>query len=297
MAKLTRETQQIFANSAGSRQITAFGTAKSDNPTFTKELSEIQNTNYLYGWEQAILPDKAPFEEDMNALFYAVTRQLAYLFQIGMPEWDAGTEYRTNSYCQLGGIWYQSLTDENIGHNPTVETTYWKKFNDTSLASYEIGAWQFVADDELLPNETWLEGDKLLKSSCPVLVRKWGDRYAPPGATDTDTYLYLPDVRNRTIYGANGVGDFGYVDPELPNIRGTFSGVGQYYASAPNTLTGAFYRVNTTNKPKEGAKVENSNGEKDDYFGFDASLYSSIYKDGGTVKAAGIKVRVKTRYY
>ncbi len=56
------------------------------------------------------------------------------------------------------------------------------------------------------------------------------------------------------------------------NIKGTFSGVGQYYSDAPNTLTGAFYRVNTSNKPSQGARVSNaSSAEKDDYFGFDAS--------------------------
>lgn len=291
MAKLTRETQQIFADSAGSRQITAFGTAKSESPTFTKDLSEIQNTNYLYGWAQAILPDKAPFEEDMNALFYAVTRQLAYLFQMGMPEWDAGTEYSLNSFCQIGGVWYQSLADENMGHNPITETTYWKKFNDTSLASYEIGSWQFVADDELLPNETWLEGDKLLKSSCPILVAKWGDRYAPSGAADTNTYLYLPDTRNRAIYGGNGAGDFGYVNPELPNILADGAAIPDRTKSS--NYSGAF-KESTTVTVKESY---DSQSKTYNALAFDASLSSPIYKNGGTVKTAGIKVRVKTRYY
>ena len=56
------------------------------------------------------------------------------------------------------------------------------------------------------------------------------------------------------------------------NIKGTFSGVGQHYGDVPNTLTGAFYRVNTSNKPSQGARVSNAgDAEKDDYFGFDAS--------------------------
>lgn len=129
MAKLTRQTQKIFANSAGSRQITAFGTAKAEDPTFTKELSQIQNTNYLYGWAQAVLQDKAPFEEDMNALFYVVTRQLAYLFQAGMPEYDSNTEYGQSDLCKGIGtnIIYQSLVPENLG-NALTDGNYWSVF-------------------------------------------------------------------------------------------------------------------------------------------------------------------------
>lgn len=54
------------------------------------------------------------------------------------------------------------------------------------------------------------------------------------------------------------------------NITGTFSGVGEYYDGVPNTVTGAFYRVNTAKYPKGGAEVKNG-GDPDDVFGFDAS--------------------------
>ena len=58
------------------------------------------------------------------------------------------------------------------------------------------------------------------------------------------------------------------------NIKGTFSGVGQHYGGAwnSNTVTGAFYRVNTSNNPSQGSKIANDqDAERDDYFGFDAS--------------------------
>jgi hypothetical protein len=63
----------------------------------------------------------------------------------------------------------------------------------------------------------------------------------------------------------------------IPNISGTFSGVGQKYSSNGATLSGAFYRINTANKPKEGVKLTNDGGaEKDDYFGFDARRCSDV---------------------
>lgn len=286
MDKITRAKQEIFANQAGSRQITAFGTAKSEAPNFTTDLAQIQNTNYLYGWASALLPDKAPYEEDMNALFYTITRQLAYLFQTGIPEWDAETEYYTNSFCQVSGVWYQSLVDNNIGNNPVNDTTNWKKSNDNSLASYEIGKPEMTLEDSLLPNEIWLEGGKLLKTQSPVLAEKWGNRYAPSSATDTESYLYLPDFRNRAIYGANGAGDYGYVEAELPNLKGWFQ-VGAEFSSADNVL---FTRENAGLRNTESSYT----GSK---FTFDASKYNPIYKDGGTVKTPGIKARFKTRYY
>lgn len=83
-----------------------------------------------------------------------------------------------------------------------------------------------------------------------------------------------------------------------PNIKGTFSGVGQAFTSTAATLTGSFYRVNTANKPSEGVKVSNaSNAEKDDYFGFDASRCSDSYgrldENGTPVN----EVRPKSSFY
>ena len=57
------------------------------------------------------------------------------------------------------------------------------------------------------------------------------------------------------------------------DITGTFSGVGQHYkgtSATKNLVTGAFYRVNTSNNPSNGTEVDN-NGERDDIFGFKAS--------------------------
>lgn len=136
MTKIQRTKQEIFANQAGSRQITAFGTAKNENPTFTNDVSQIQNNNFLQGWLSALLPDKAPWEEDMNALFYVITKQLAYLFQEGIAEYNSTTEYSKNSLVKAfgGNTIYYSLTDNNIGNNLS-DTNYWQIYFNPQMFS------------------------------------------------------------------------------------------------------------------------------------------------------------------
>lgn len=289
MAKIERSTQEIFANQAGSRQITAFGTAKSETPTFTKELSEIQNTNYLHGWAQAILPDKAPFEEDMNALFYAITKQLAYIFQEGIPEYDPNTEYSQNALARGvdSNVIYSSVVANNLG-NDLADTNYWVPFiTGGTLANYEIGKPEITLSNTLLPNEIWLEGGKVTKSLYPKIAAIYGNTYAPSTAADIDTYLYLPDFRNRAIWGAS---DFGYLNAGLPNITGEWSATTEE-SQAPLTPTGAFYAVRRWGDGADGTKGAFWR------VGFNAAFSNPIYGESTTVQPPAIKVRVKTRYY
>lgn len=127
MAKLTRQQQQIFAGQAPSDMIAAFGTTQTGKPVYSTDLSTLQTTNYQQGWQDAVIADKAPFLEEMNGVMYGTTYQLAYLMQQGIPEWDAGTTYYTNSRAMgSDGNIYTSLVDENTGNNPTTDDgTHW----------------------------------------------------------------------------------------------------------------------------------------------------------------------------
>lgn len=283
MAKINRVKQEIFANQAGSRQITAFGTAKSETPIFTKELNQIQNNNYLYGWAQALLPDKAPFEEDMNALFYAITRQLAYIFQEGIPEYDPNTEYSLNALVRGTGsnVIYCSVAPENLG-NDLNDPNYWVPYiTGGTLASYEIGKPEITLSNALLANEIWLEGGKVAKNLYPKLVEIYGNTYAPSTATDTDTYLYLPDFRNRAIIGSSS---FGYANEQLPNITIPYNG----WASgtiAPGTIPNGTLIVGS-GRAENKETLESLRGA--------AKNMNAIVS--GSFMPPAIKVRVKTRY-
>ena len=127
MAKLPRVTQKIFAQNSDTNDVTVFGTAKNgNNAVFTKDISQIMNSDaFSQGWGAATLTDNAPFQEDMNGIQLALSQQLKYLYENGIAEWDVGTTYYTNCFCQVNGVIYKSLTDNNLGNNPTTDETNW----------------------------------------------------------------------------------------------------------------------------------------------------------------------------
>lgn len=90
------------------------------------------------------------------------------------------------------------------------------------------------------------------------------------------TYFKLPDLRNRTLWGADAhaVGD--YVEAGLPNITGTFFGEA---ASQSYEFSGAFYRTETGGK----RGINGSDGDNHQS-GFDASLSNPIYGASDTVQ-------------
>ena len=101
----------------------------------------------------------------------------------------------------------------------------------------------------------------------------------------------MPDYRTAFLMGGDSSNNGTSIPAGLPNISGSFSGVGQEYGNSGATLSGAFYRINTTNEPKEGVKIANtSESKKDDYFGFDASLSNPIYGNSDTVHPPAICV-------
>lgn len=292
MANLDRRTQKIFGSSATPQQISAFGTAKNNNPTYVTNLNTgmdaIQNNTFLQGWTPSLVDDLAPFLEDSNGLWYMITRQLAYLYQDGIAEYDANTNYKIGSLVKViasnGAVTiYRSLINDNIG-NSTTNSNYWKVYisEASNLATYEIGLPQFTLRDYLLPNEVWLEGQAVYRNTYVNLFNIYGTKY---GSGNGSTTFNLPDFRNRTLWGTSA-GSYGYISAGLPNITGTFEGASQN----SNYTTGAFYVIG------RNTKVSND-GKEDNTYGFDASRSSSIYGRSSTVQPPAIKVRVKTRYY
>lgn len=289
MAKIQRQTQKIFGQNAGSRQITAFGTAKTEAPQYTDDVNLIQNSNFLQGWGSAVLPDKAPYEEDMNGLFYAITSQLSYIFKEGFPEYDIQTEYNKGSLVKSvdtqGNVTiYKSLTDDNTG-NALSDSNYWAVFqSDGSLAqaAYEIGLPQPTFSNTLLSNEIWLEGQEVSRTAYANLFAIYGTTY---GAGDGTSTFNLPDCKNRVLWGS---ASFGYINAGLPNITGQFSiGEGAYFGAA----SGACSLGGGTSYEDPGT----AHGGTSTIL-FDASKSSGIYGNSSTVQPPAIKCRVKTRY-
>lgn len=127
MPKLTRKTQKIFAKDGGA--IGQFGSAQALSPTLTADPAVIQSLPaYESGWNDAVISgQKRPPLEEFNGLKYVNDYQNAYLFQEGIPEYDAATTYYQNSLVKESGTTniYKSLTDDNIG-NALSNNTDWE---------------------------------------------------------------------------------------------------------------------------------------------------------------------------
>lgn len=144
MSRLSRFTQKIFGSSAGANEIAQFGSLEAGSPAFTTNVGVIQAlSQYLSGWFGAT-SGNSPAIEDMNALFYLITYQLAYLMQSGVPEWDAGTTYFTGNIVNYNGDLYSSIVDDNDNNVPT-DVAAWK-----SLSADIISA-KFTLEDASVP--------------------------------------------------------------------------------------------------------------------------------------------------
>lgn len=128
---LPRVTAKIFAENAAAQDIAQYGSVIGGSAVFTSDISQIQQLPaYTTGWRAAVISDRNyPTLPEMNGLQKTFSQQIAYTLQKGMPEWDENTTYYANtSFCQVNGIIYQSLTDDNIGNNPVTDTTNWQIF-------------------------------------------------------------------------------------------------------------------------------------------------------------------------
>lgn len=292
MAKILRKTQKIFAENAPTNQITTFGTAMTASPNNSRDLNDIQNANFLAGWASAIQADKAPYEEDTNGLFYAITSQLAYIFQQGIPEWDENTTYFQNSQCSVvqNGVLVikRSLADNNTGNDPTAENSvYWTDYFSQSVI-HIIGDPIFTLNPVKEDNEIWLDGSAVSRTTYASLFEIYGTTY---GTGDGETTFNLPDFRNRTIWGLPENGSLGYIAAGLPNVLG--------YVTAP---------VNSTSSDNSPIFQSNKSGsyfDREEHQGgwsqagrinIDLSRGNPIYGNSTTVQPPAVVVRVKTRW-
>lgn len=137
MAKLPRITQKIFGKNAPENQITTFGSIKAGAPVYTQSPSQIMNANFEEGWSAAVEDDYAPYRQDRNAVDTALTQQLAYLFQEGIPEWDSGTTYYKGSVVKVVNgnalSFYKSIADNNTASVNV--TTSWHKMLEINASN------------------------------------------------------------------------------------------------------------------------------------------------------------------
>lgn len=134
MAGITRKQAKVFGSAlAALNNIAEFGSLKAGSPAYSLDLDAIQSAAWLQAWAGAVVivggnPNVPPLQ-DMNAVFYALTTQIAYLLERGLPEYNATTTYNLYDFCRVDGVVYQSRIDANTGNAPGASPTQWASVN------------------------------------------------------------------------------------------------------------------------------------------------------------------------
>lgn len=222
MTKLIRKHQKVFAKDANSNELSIFGSLKAGIPAYSNDPDNIQSAEYLRGLFGAVIGDNSPAIEDHNSLFYLFSRQLAYLFQQGIAEWDSATEYHTGSLCSLStevGKIYVSRTDTNVNHSPTGTNwqLYWYVFDLNKLEKYT----PFCVNN----GNTDADGNgDLISFTGNILSFKIGGSYVNMGATTANgTHFDISSISDIDFASASNGTYYFYIQSD-----GTVS----YYATA-----------------------------------------------------------------
>ena len=129
MPRITRKQQKVFAVNASNNGV--FGSLQANDPAYSQDPDVIQGrTAYANGWNDATYSaEQLPPLEEFQSLQYLFSRQIAYLMQDGIPEWNSATTYYKGALVKAiqgdgSFILYASLVDDNT-NNLVTDTTKW----------------------------------------------------------------------------------------------------------------------------------------------------------------------------
>lgn len=111
MAKILRKIARIFGSDAPPNRITVFGSLQNNNKQYSEDPDVIQSEhNWLGAWDEAVIGGNSPALEDMNAVQYVNSYQVAYLLQSGIPEWHPAQEYRIGNIVNTPAVGFTTAT-------------------------------------------------------------------------------------------------------------------------------------------------------------------------------------------
>ena len=190
MPKITRKQQKVFAVNASNNGV--FGSLQANDPTYSQDPDLIQGRPaYSNGWNDATYSaEQLPPLEEFQALQYLFSRQLAYIYQEGIPEWDINTTYYKGSLVksiQNDGsfILYVSLIDENLGNQVTY-TTKWQIETTSTTFLEGIPLWR--------SNIIYKEGSLVkvnITGGCQLYISKTSNNSQP--YSDTNNWILIMD--------------------------------------------------------------------------------------------------------
>jgi hypothetical protein len=140
MAGLLRKTQQLFAGSlVPADNLSIWGSLLAGNVQYSNDPAAIQSAAWLNGFNGALIGNKSPTFQDLNAALYEITYQLQYILARGISEYDAGTQYNQFDICRIGNVIYSSLVNNNVGNAPP--SAQWTNFFASSSSPNLCLAW------------------------------------------------------------------------------------------------------------------------------------------------------------
>lgn len=146
-----RKHLKQFAGSATNNG--QFGSAQAGTKVLSLDPEVIQALSaWDNGWAAAVLSgQRLPSLEEMQGLQYVLSYHLGYMYQSGIPEYNAETEYMEKSIARMAGSYrlFGSLVDNNIG-NALTDTDYWVEIID--LASVAVAS-QSEAENGVINNK------------------------------------------------------------------------------------------------------------------------------------------------
>ena len=89
------------------------------------EVSDFPDVSRGWGITIEQTGSKPPMEW-MNGAFNRVDKNMLYLLQQGVPEWNESVKYPANAIIKYNGVLYTAIV-ENDNANPATSTTKWKK--------------------------------------------------------------------------------------------------------------------------------------------------------------------------
>lgn len=254
MAKITRKVMKIFGVNAGPNQIGKFGSLAAGTPEYTMDPDEVQELgNYLTGWYGGVVGANSPALQDQNALHYLYAYQLAYLFQSGIPEWNAETTYYIGSYAtNSSGDIFMSIADDNT-NNALTSTANWSRVfmgtdspltleNCTIAASVNANALTIAlkdknGNDPSASSPVIVATRSLTANNGTYTLRRITSALSvtvPSGASlgtvngvGAFVYAYLCWNGSSFVLGVGGPGAYGEVDTSLVVSPGTLNASSQ----------------------------------------------------------------------
>lgn len=160
MPAIARKTAKIFGGSlAASLNVAKFGSLAAGSPAYSIDPADIQTAEWLLGWAAAVVGNNSPALQDFNGVLLVLSRQIAYLLQSGVPEWDSGTTYFIDQFCRKSGILYVSLVDNNTANDPATPGANWVSLEAPAGASTDAQAVAVDAAAHLLAQTELFDPD------------------------------------------------------------------------------------------------------------------------------------------